>query len=60
MGAPLDVEREVKWVAELGRSGGVVLAPGHSILYPVENVEAMRAAWMKYGAYKLREVPRKG
>ena len=37
-----------------------MLAPGHSMLYPAENLEAMRAAWMKYGAYKLREVPRKG
>ena len=37
-----------------------MLAPGHSMLYSAESVEAMRAAWMKYGAYKLREVPRKG
>lgn len=52
LGTPLDVEREVEWVAELGRDGGAVLAPGHSMLYPPENLEAMKLAWMKYGRYK--------
>jgi uroporphyrinogen decarboxylase len=52
LGTPLDVEREVKWVAELGHSGGIVLAPGHSMHYPPENMETMRLAWMKYGWYK--------
>jgi hypothetical protein len=42
--APLDVEREVKWVAELGHSGGVALAPGHGMLYPPENMETMGLA----------------
>lgn len=52
LGAPSDVEAEVKTVAELGREGGVVLAPGHSMKYPVENVEAIKRAWLKYGRYK--------
>ncbi|RLF05008.1 MAG: hypothetical protein DRK00_05475 [Thermoprotei archaeon] len=51
LGSPIDVEREVAWVAELGRDGGVVLAPGHSMMYPPENIEAMRRAWIRYGWY---------
>lgn len=52
LGTPGDVEREVRAAAELGRDGGVVLAPGHSMRYPPENVEAMRRAWIKYGWYR--------
>ncbi|MEM2186868.1 MAG: uroporphyrinogen decarboxylase family protein [Thermofilaceae archaeon] len=52
LGTPADVDREVKAVAELGREGGVVLAPGHSMKFPPENLNAMKQAWLKYGRYK--------
>lgn len=51
LGTVEDVEREVRTVAELGRDGGIVLAPGHSLKFPPENVEVMKLAWLKYGAY---------
>jgi len=54
LGRPDDVAREVELVAELGRDGGVVLAPGHSMQYPPENIEAMRRAWIEKGWYRLR------
>jgi len=54
IGSPDDIVNEVSLVAEMGRSGGIVLAPGHSLKYPPENIEAMRKAWIEKGWYKLR------
>jgi len=52
VGSPSDIAREVYECAEMGRDGGIVLAPGHALKYPRENIEAMRQAWLKYGFYR--------
>ncbi len=54
IGKPEDVMREVSLVAEMGRKGGIILAPGHSLEYPPENIDAMRRAWMEKCWYKIK------
>jgi uroporphyrinogen decarboxylase len=50
-GAP-QIRGEVEECCRLGRAGGVVLAPGHSLKYPKENLEVMRSAWAEKGRYR--------
>jgi len=58
-GTPEDVMREVKECIELGRDGGIILAPGHSLKYPKKNLEAMREAWLKYGWFICKKSSRR-
>ena len=51
-GAPEQIAKEVAECIELGREGGVILAPGHSLKYREENIEAMRKAWEEKGKYR--------
>ncbi len=51
-GTPEDVTREVEECIRLGRNGGLILAPGHSLRYPRENIEAMRRTWMEKGWFR--------
>lgn len=53
IGAPEEVVREVEECARLGRSGGLILAPGHSLKYPTKKVEVMKRTWEKKGKYKV-------
>jgi len=50
-GAP-QIRAEVEECCRLGRAGGVVLAPGHSLRYPKEKLEVMRSAWAEKGRYR--------
>ncbi len=52
VGTPQEVSREVEECARLGRSGGLILAPGHSLKYPEEKIEIMRRTWETKGMYK--------
>ena len=52
IGTPQEVSREVKECARLGRFGGLILAPGHSLKYPEKKIEIMRRAWETEGIYK--------
>ncbi|MCD6095383.1 MAG: hypothetical protein J7J99_02310, partial [Thermoprotei archaeon] len=40
-GSPDDVRREVEECIDLGKNGGLILAPGHALKYPRDNIEAM-------------------
>ena len=51
-GTAEQVAREVAECVELGRRGGVVMAPGHALKYRSENIEAMRKAWEEKGRYR--------
>lgn len=51
-GSPSQVIVEVDECVKLGRMGGVVMAPGHSLKYRGENMEAMRKAWEEKGRYR--------
>jgi len=52
IGAPQEVSKEVEECAKLGRFGGLVLAPGHSLKYSEEKIAIMRHAWETKGIYK--------
>ena len=52
IGAPEEVVKEVEECAQLGRFGGIILAPGHSLKYPKEKIEIMKKAWLIKGKYK--------
>jgi uroporphyrinogen decarboxylase len=51
-GTPDQVASKVDECVKLGRMGGVVMAPGHSLKYRSENIEAMRRAWEEGGRYR--------
>ena len=52
VGTAKEVSREVEECARFGRSGGIILAPGHSLKYPEKKIEMMRKTWVKKGTYK--------
>ncbi len=55
-GTPEDVEVEVKTrLSEMGQGGGYILAPTHDIQAdtPLENIQALFDAAMKWGVYPL-------
>jgi len=56
VGSPGEIALEVRECAEMGRFGGLVLAPGHSLRYPEDNLRAMREAWLRYGLYRASAV----
>ncbi|MEM2669711.1 MAG: uroporphyrinogen decarboxylase family protein [Candidatus Bathyarchaeia archaeon] len=59
-GSPKDVEAYVKMVIELfgyGNSGGLIGRGEVNIDVPLENVEAMYRAFMKYGRYSWQSSP---
>jgi len=45
------VSAEVNECIKLGRKGGVIMAPGHSLRYKGENIEAMKKAWIEKALY---------
>lgn len=51
-GTVSQVIAEVDECIELGRIGGIVMAPGHSLRYRSENLDAMRTAWEERGRYR--------
>lgn len=52
IGNPEDIIREVDDCSRWGRSGGLILAPGHSLKYPKEKIEVMYREWVDKGSYK--------
>ncbi|MEM1607174.1 MAG: hypothetical protein QXN85_03345 [Candidatus Bathyarchaeia archaeon] len=36
----------------LGKSGGIILAPGHTLKYSPEKIDVMRRTWLEKGFYK--------
>lgn len=52
LGTHQEITREVVECCRLGRQGGVVLAPGHSIKYLPGKLAAMRDAWKEMGKYR--------
>jgi uroporphyrinogen decarboxylase len=52
-GTAEQVAGEVAECIELGRKGGVVMAPGHALKYRGENIEVMRKAWEEKSRFKL-------
>ena len=54
MGDPKDIVREVEECTQWGRLGGLILAPGHSLKYPEENMKTMHRTWINKGSYKAR------
>lgn len=52
LGEPEKIIEEVEECCHLGKGGGVILAPGHSLKYPPEKIEIMRRAWVEKGFYK--------
>jgi uroporphyrinogen decarboxylase len=55
LGRETDIAEEVRECCELGRQGGVVMAPGHSLVYSPPKLEAMRRAWEESGTYRREE-----
>ncbi|MEM1570378.1 MAG: uroporphyrinogen decarboxylase family protein [Candidatus Bathyarchaeia archaeon] len=51
-GTAEQVISEVKECIELGRLGGVIMAPGHALKYKSENIETMRRAWEEKRKYR--------
>ncbi len=51
LGSPSDIAGEVEECCELGRGGGIILAPGHSLHYPERNLEIMRGRWVECGCF---------
>ncbi len=51
LGEPEEIAGEVKECCLLGRNGGIILAPGHSLKYPVDKIEVMRRTWLAHGSY---------
>ena len=49
IGSRKDIVKEVEECSQLGRNGGVILAPGHSLVYLEEKLEVTRKAWMAKG-----------
>jgi len=45
------VSAEVNECINLERRGGVIMAPGHSLKYKGENIEAMKKAWIEKALY---------
>lgn len=52
MGTADQVAKEVDECVELGRRGGVVMAPGHALKYRNESIGALKKAWEEKGKYK--------
>ena len=48
-GSPDDVRCEVEECIDLGKNGGLILAPGHALKYPKDNIEAMHKTWLEKG-----------
>jgi len=51
-GSAKQIAKEVTECIELGREGGVIMAPGHSLRYRDENIETMRRVWEEKGKYQ--------
>jgi len=51
-GTPSQVAVEVEECVKLGRTGGVIMAPGHALKYRSENIEAMRKVWEEKRKYR--------
>ena len=52
IGSAEDIIREVEECSRLGRQGGVIMALGHALKCPEENLEVMRKTWKKKGWYR--------
>jgi len=52
IGDPKKVAEETDECCQLGRNGGIILAPGHSLKYPLEKINIMRETWLDKGQYK--------
>jgi len=53
IGTSWEVSKEIEECSRLGRFGGLVLAPGHSLKYPKKKIEIMRRTWKEKGMYKI-------
>jgi len=54
IGDPKDIIREVEECSQLGKLGGIILAPGHSLIYPEQKMKVMRKAWKAKGWYRIK------
>ncbi len=52
IGSPKEIIKEVEECCQLGKHGGIILAPGQSLKYPPEKINIMFKTWMKKGHYK--------
>ncbi|MEM2309620.1 MAG: uroporphyrinogen decarboxylase family protein [Candidatus Bathyarchaeia archaeon] len=53
IGSPEKVAEETEECCQLGKLGGIILAPGHSLKYQPEKIDIMYETWLKKGHYKL-------
>ncbi len=52
LGSAAQIRAEVEECCVLGREGGVVLAPGHSLKFERRKLGVMRRAWAEKGVYR--------
>ncbi|MEM1507942.1 MAG: uroporphyrinogen decarboxylase family protein [Candidatus Bathyarchaeia archaeon] len=52
IGSPEEVAKETEECCRLGESGGIILAPGHTLKYSPEKIDIMRRTWLEKGFYK--------